>query len=251
MNYGLTDDQLASFHRQGFVGPLGGIDTGEIDEIHDGVREEVLRPDDYPLEGKAAHRGNDRHRDSPAVWGLVSHPAVAGRVRDVLGSDLAVWSSNLWDKPPGAPAVPWHQGSYTHPIHPQVTVTAWIALTEVDRDNGCLELVPETNRRPIPHVEADSDVFDDAADTSAFDPSSAVPMELAPGEFCLFAARTVHGSSANDSDRRRTGLSARYIPPSVNVDERASAIYDDYRVVQVTGTDEYGLNDTAAPPTDT
>jgi len=98
-------------------------------------------------------------------------------------------------------------------------VTAWVALTHSNESNGAMSVVPGTHLiDQVPH----RDTFDNnnlltrgqeiAVD---MDTSSAVRLDLKPGEISLHHVRTVHGSPPNLSDGRRIGYAIRYIPTSV------------------------------------
>ena len=50
------------------------------------------------------------------------------------------------------------------------------------------------------------------ADTSQFDENTAQYIELQPGQVSLHDIGVLHGSAANTSGRRRTGLALRYMP---------------------------------------
>jgi ectoine hydroxylase-related dioxygenase (phytanoyl-CoA dioxygenase family) len=52
-------------------------------------------------------------------------------------------------------------------------------------------------------------------DTSLVDDSSAVNIELPPGSASLHDGMTIHGSNPNRSQRRRCGLTMRFITPEV------------------------------------
>ena len=85
-------------------------------------------------------------------------------------------------------------------------------------ENSCLQIVPGSHRKVIPHVKATSDMaFGQMGDLGFVDTNNAVNLEMQPGEFVLFNERTLHHSEANRSDKRRIGLAVRVILPIVKV----------------------------------
>ncbi len=49
-------------------------------------------------------------------------------------------------------------------------------------------------------------------DESSFDVSTAVDLELAPGQMSMHDVYMIHGAAANRSTQRRTGVALRYMP---------------------------------------
>jgi ectoine hydroxylase-related dioxygenase (phytanoyl-CoA dioxygenase family) len=67
----------------------------------------------------------------------------------------------------------------------------------------------------------EGNVFGTRIKGDQFDESTAVDLELAPGEFHLHHAKEIHGSNANTSDRRRCGYTMRYMSTAVKFNEDA------------------------------
>lgn len=74
-------------------------------------------------------------------------------------------------------------------------------------------------------------------------------MELKPGEFFIFNERMPHHSEPNRSQKRRTGLSARYTLPIVAIlDQDSPPLFPGSGCVVVSGEDRLQLNRMAHPP---
>ena len=89
---------------------------------------------------------------------------------------------------------------------------AFIAITEATPENGCLRVIPGSQRevRPFSLVAyADRRV----ARVREVDENAAVDMVLARGQVGLFHCNTVHGSGPNCSSGRRIGLINDYTAP--------------------------------------
>ena len=104
-------------------------------------------------------------------------------------------------------------------LEPQEVVTVWLAIDGSDKGNGCMRVIPGTHGHGFSDYEAvenrDENVFGTRIKQDQFDESKAVDLELAPGEFHLHHAKTIHGSNPNTSDRRRCGYTMRYMPAHV------------------------------------
>ncbi|PSP51023.1 hypothetical protein BRC60_03970 [Halobacteriales archaeon QH_1_68_42] len=185
-----------------------------------------------------------RRRLVEVGYQLCSHPAVVGRLQAVLGENLLLWASTLFNKRPGGDGIPWHQDTAYFDVEPPVTVTAWIALTEATVDNGCLQMIPGTHREHVPHIESESNShFDLVAEPEYVPEKRALDIELSPGEAVLFNERVLHRSHPNTASSPRLGLSARVTVPFARINT------DDPKIL-MTGTDEFGLNQLTEPPAD-
>jgi ectoine hydroxylase-related dioxygenase (phytanoyl-CoA dioxygenase family) len=98
-------------------------------------------------------------------------------------------------------------------------VTAWVALSESNRSNGAMQVIPGTHLLDqIPHHDtfSENNLLTRGQEVAvAVDESQAVSIELEPGEMSLHHVRIVHGSPPNTSPNRRIGYAIRYIPTYV------------------------------------
>lgn len=151
----------------------------------------------------------------PALWDLVHDPRVIGPVADLLGPDLLCWGSSFFNKAPGeARYVPWHQDATYWGLERPDALTAWIAFTESDVENGCLRAVPGSHTVPLDHCDAqdaNNMLYGQERLASAVDEGAAVNVVLRPGEMSLHHLLLVHGSQPNRSGRRRVGFAVRYV----------------------------------------
>jgi hypothetical protein len=154
---------------------------------------------------------------------FVRTAALLDVVETLFGPDLVCWGAHVFCKPAGTGlTVPWHQDAPYWPIRPMAACTVWIALDRSDTDNGCLRVLRGSHRpaRALDHRHDDRPdlALNLAIDEAALDPAAMVDVELDAGQMSIHDAWTVHGSRANSSDRRRTGLAIRYMP--------ATSLYD-------------------------
>ena len=98
-------------------------------------------------------------------------------------------------------------------------VTVWLALDDVDRENGCMEVIPgshlsfgSSSYRPM-----DTALNTFKSEIADIDLSQAVPFELRRGECSLHDGRIRHGAGANGSHRRRLGYRMRYLSAGVTL----------------------------------
>lgn len=184
------------------------------------------------------------------VFRMVSHPKVLDAVEGVLGPNIIVWSSQWFPKMPGDKTyISWHQDATYWGLHPPNVTTAWIAVSESSRENGCMRVIPGSHAGPLlPQVETyarDNALSRGQEIAVQVEESRAVDLILQPGEMSLHHIGIVHGSNPNKSEKPRIGLAVRFISPEVIQDgaERQMATL-------VRGQDEFGHFDLIHPPQD-
>jgi phytanoyl-CoA hydroxylase len=150
----------------------------------------------------------------------VRHPTWRGLAEALLGEEASARAPDWFHKPPGSDHVtPPHQDNYYFNLKPPSVVTLWMALDEVDRENGCLRYVPGSHRRGIrPHGRSNVPVFTQAiTDYGPADEAREIAVSVHPGDVVAHHCETIHRADANRSrsrDRRAlamifTGVSCR------------------------------------------
>ena len=141
----------------------------------------------------------------------------------LLGPDLLMWVTYGFAKPPGHGLdVDWHQDGRYFPLKPMETVTAWIAIDDVDLEKGCLEMIPGSHRPrrflPIVYHEDWGQRTAIPLGVAEVDTTTAVPLEMAAGRFSMHDPYIIHGSGPNRSTRRRCGIQILYMTRRVRLD---------------------------------
>lgn len=247
----LDIEEIDRFHTDGFVGPFAAMAPAEMASLRPAITELLASdPDPYPEQGfHARHvpKNHNRFLDSELAFSLSTHPAIVDAATSIYGEDLLLWRAHFFDKGPGGKEIPWHQDYAYWPLEPAVIISAWLAIDLVTAENSCMQIVPGSHRRLIPHVKATPDMaFLEMADPDLVDEAidelgPPVDIELEPGQFILFNERVLHHSNANRSELPRCGLSIRLVPPMVKV-----LTYDsqNHALPIVSGTDRLGFNQT-------
>ena len=244
--FALTEDQVKFFFENGYLAPLKLFSPEEMADLLHEIEEEAFEPGKLGFEyGKmfefkptpiydGIRNGRDRHLDCPSVLKLSLQQGVADRVAQLMGPDLLLWRTQLLPKFPGAPETAWHQvstftmsGKLLRPVleppdrDDLFNCTVWLALEDVDLDNGAMQFWRGSHKKPLHKVkiqggqtfartsfELMADIKPDEVDT--------VPLKA--GEFLIFHERTVHGAPPNNSKtRRRFGMNYRICRPDVHI----------------------------------
>jgi len=251
----LTPDEVTTFKEQGYLGPYPMMTPDEMALLTPRV-EVVIESDPFVDTGsgntppgdttRSYNRLHNRHLDHRVIYDLATHPEIVGRMASLYGADLLLWRTNFFIKYPGSKRIPWHQDFNYWPLEPPVICSAWIAVDPSTVENSCLQVIPGSHRKVIPHVKATKDMFfNEMGDKKYYDDEQAIDLEMKPGEFILFNERTLHHSHPNTSEKRRIGLAVRVILPFVTVLKYDSP---EHGLPVIHGEDRMGFNRVVEPP---
>jgi len=132
-------------------------------------------------------------------------------------NELRIWHDQIQYKPAtSGGALAWHQDSpYWGILTPKdQQVTAWIALDDVDVDNGCMKMVPRSQHwgNAIDWLHTIKN-FDDMEQVKEFE-GHAVEVKACPvarGEIHFHHSLTWHGSGPNQSGRPRRAIALHFV----------------------------------------
>lgn len=215
----LTGEQIAAFNRDGYLKGIRIFDQAEIADIRryfDALLARTIAAggDSYSI--STAHLRYGR------VYDLLTDPRIVARIRDLLGENLIAWGSHFFCKMPGdGKRVSWHQDASYWPLSPSKAVTAWLAIDDATVENACMRFIPGSHR--LGHLTYTLSENDEAnvlnqTVTGAETLGEPVNVGLQAGEISIHSDLLLHGSEANQSNRRRCGLTLRYCPADVRAD---------------------------------
>lgn len=229
----VTDLDFAHFRKQGFLLIRNALNAAEVasavaatealcagrvpgfDEYRyeAGAREqlEALAPE---RRQDAIRKLNAFVRHEPRMRRLAAHDGLLALLRCLLDDEPLLFQDMALLKPPRiGREKPWHQ-DFAYFNLPQGTqvVGAWLALDEALVENGCMHIVPGSQREgPVIHFQRrDWQICDTDVQTQR---CLALPMQ--PGDCLLFDGLLHHGTPPSHSDLRRRALQFHYRPASV------------------------------------
>ena len=247
--YGLTTDQVDRYHDDGWAGPFTLISEEEMADVRRKIDDEILEPGKKQGLPESKYFDN-QHLYNRCVYELLSHPNLVEKTASILGPHLVLWRTNFQIKAPLSEQgdwdteIPWHQDCAYYQISPNVNLSAWIAVDETTRENGCMQVISGSHKRLYPHITTKGlDRFSKHADPASFDAGKAVNIELKAGQFAFFNESTLHYSPPNRSEKRRFGITPRITVPFVKVSRRESL-----NVLMLKGEDYMGAYNVVDPP---
>jgi len=163
----------------------------------------------------------DRHFDQEFIWQIAANPNILDNVTALLGPNVLLLSTHFFCKyGPQENFVAWHQDLKYWGLDPPIEVSAWYAVDDSDRDNGCMRVIPCIHKdRLLDHGKSDQSgnllSINQEVKVTDDEEKEAVDCILRAGEISLHGGMLIHGSLSNRSSRRRCGLTVRYIPTHV------------------------------------
>ncbi|MEI5099860.1 ectoine hydroxylase [Streptomyces sp. PmtG] len=153
-----TDEELAGFDRDGFLAVDQLLSPDEVAEYHAELERLVndpgMRADERSIvepRSQEIRSVFEVHKISELFGRLAADPRIAGRARQILGSDVYVHQSRINVKPGfGASGFYWHSDFETWHAEDGLpamrTVSVSIALTRNHDTNGGLMIMPGSHR---------------------------------------------------------------------------------------------------------
>jgi len=222
MNYDLRPDEVDSYRRNGYLFPLEVFDNHRVAEIITELEQARADARQRGLEaGLSQLLRTNAHLLLPFVNRVARTPQLLDRVTSILGPDVLLWSAEFFIKPARTDKiVSWHQDlTYWGLGETDEELTAWLALSDVSPESGCMRFIPGSHRqRILPH----RDTFDESNLLSRgqevavdVDENDAVDDELQAGQVSFHHGRIFHASGPNRSAHDRVGLVFRFLTPEV------------------------------------
>lgn len=212
----LSAEQIAGFNERGYIRPIPIFTETEIAEIRayfDALLQQVVAAggDSYSI--STAHLTYGRVHD------LLTDSRIVACVQDVLGEDVVGWGSHFFCKMPrDGKSVAWHQDASYWPLTPTRAVTVWLAIDDADVENACMRFISGSHHHGHLTYRPSGSHEDNVLNQTVENPEQfGEPVDdiLRAGEISIHSDLLLHGSEANNSDRRRCGLTLRYAHGSV------------------------------------
>ena len=236
----LTSNQLKQYKDEGYVAPLNVLTKDEANEIRNEIE---FIENKWPEELEGTGR-NYVHLISP-VFDKVSHnEKILNAVESIIGKNILVCGTTLFIKNPSEKGfVSFHQDAKYIGFEPYNWVTAWLAITDANEENGCMRMWSGSHKEKI---KDHKDTYDQNNLLTRGQTVQDVPIEkttpniLKAGQLSLHHPMIVHGSGPNKSNQRRIGFVIQsYI--GTNVDQVLGKVF----VQQARGKDTFKYHEHA------
>ena len=240
----LSEKQIRHFEDWGYVVAPGALRDAELSPVRAAIAEAVDRKArQLHAEKEIVHLHEDAsftrrlakvHEDagteefawnnevfSRAIYDLLMTPAVLDVAESLLGPELTV-NGDYWVRPklPGGrrTTLPWHQDSgYYGPASLALPILSlWIPLVDVNERNGCLKVIPGSNKWGLLPSQSNGMHLVPTEDVEARGEPRSLPMRA--GDILAFGQYTFHASGENSSDEVRWSIDLRYSPTGYDME---------------------------------
>jgi non-haem Fe2+, alpha-ketoglutarate-dependent halogenase len=239
----LTTDQIHQYKEKGFVAPIDVLTFDEAKKI----RAEIENIENqWPNEIKGLGR-NYVHMLSPVLDNVCHNSKILDAVESIIGKNILICGTTLFIKNPKQKGfVSFHQDAKYIGLEPHNWVTAWIAVTEANEENGCMRMWAGSHKKELQehNQKFDEDNLLTRGQTVENVPiKETTPIVLKAGQMSLHHPTIVHGSGLNKSNDRRIGFVIQSYIGS-NVDQVLGKMY----VQQARGNDIYKFHEHTKRP---
>ncbi|HEX8372578.1 MAG TPA: phytanoyl-CoA dioxygenase family protein [Chthoniobacterales bacterium] len=215
----ISKEQEEQFREDGYCVVDGLFDPDELREI-EAFFEEYKNVGGKVYDGgrgydeidpaKTQLRAMHPHRYSKKAETWLLNQNVASVLEVLLGKPPLAAQSMYYFKPPGARGQGMHQDNFYLLAAPATCIAAWTAIDAAEVENGCLYVVPGSNKKGIFCPEtAKEETWFEYGDTHIKPfprEMKPIPVEVPKGSTMFFGGHLIHGSGPNRSKHtsRRT-----------------------------------------------
>jgi ectoine hydroxylase-related dioxygenase (phytanoyl-CoA dioxygenase family) len=226
--YPLSDQQIADFRRDGHIHLPGVCSPEEVaayravitETAHDNFNES--RPiEDRDAYGKAFLQTLNLRRKSAGVRQYVLARRFASIASRLLGEErIRIYHEQALFKEPGGAHSPLHQDQYYWPLDTEFALGMWMPLVDVSLDMGPILFASGSQVEGFVGQLAISDESEDILGDLVEEKGYPIWQQaMTAGDATFHLGWTIHGASANDSDRMREAMIVTYYPDGTRVDE--------------------------------
>lgn len=189
------------------------------------------------------------HKIFPNLIDCLQNERIISGMRKEIGENIKCVQGIYFIKSPGSAGVTWHQDEYYLPSRDKSLIGVWIALDDVDEQNGGLKIIPGSHKEGFLYPMVTQENGRPGVSISECNLSQHIlNVKMKAGDVLLFDGYLLHASDYNKtSDRYRDSLvfhcmraeSLFPYKPSENFEGRRK-YPDDFRdIVMISGQDPY------------
>ena len=205
MSY-LSLNQLKQYNDEGFISPIDIFSEGKAKDIRNEI--EIIEKK-FPNELERSGRYN-AHLISPLLDSIVHNSKILDTVQSLIGKNILVCGTTLFIKDPNKKGfVSYHQDAKYIGLEPYNWVTAWVAITDSNEENGCMRMWPGSHKDKIKEHNQmfnKDNLLTRGQTVNNVPIKNTTPLILKAGQMSLHHPMVIHGSGLNKSKDRRIGF---------------------------------------------
>ena len=204
----------SDYERDGFVVVRGFLAGSDLERLQSELRRYIQDVAPRSAEGDVFYADPKRPETLKQMHRLELDPFFEKYQHSARWSELAecllgesgnVHGVEWFNKPPGGSSpTPPHQDNYYFCLTPPKVLTMWLALDDIDEDNGCMRYLPGSHLRGIRrHALTQTSGFSQGiADYGEEEQQQEAVIRAKPGDLLVHHGNTIHRAEANRSSTR-------------------------------------------------
>jgi len=234
----LSSNQIQEFNDKGYVAPIDVLTRDQTIKIR---KEIEFIEKKFPEEIENSGRYN-AHLISPLLDNVVHSSKILDAVESIIGKNILVCGTTLFIKNPNEKGfVSYHQDAKYIGLEPYNWVTAWVAITNANEENGCMRMWAGSHKDNLKNHNQkfnEGNLLTRGQTVENVPENELKPLVLNAGQMSLHHPTLVHGSGLNKSNDRRIGFVIQsYIGSNVK------QVLGKNAVQIARGNDEFGYHD--------
>jgi ectoine hydroxylase-related dioxygenase (phytanoyl-CoA dioxygenase family) len=219
----ITPEKIDYFRENGFVKVDDILNEAEVDELRQHLEEVMGARGGNSLatdhEGGAYFKVLNQRVNTWRDHGGMARVVLSNRFADAakqltgFGGIRLFHDHALFKMPQDSKPTPWHQDWPYWPMNETTALSIWIALDDVDENNGCMMFVPKSqkikNLKGINLVNPE-DIFS-LSGASEIDRNTAAVVRMKAGSCTFHDGLTFHYANANRTDKPRRALAVIFM----------------------------------------
>ena len=205
MSY-LSSNQLKQYKDEGFISPINIFTNEKAKKIRNEI--EIIEKK-MPHELEKSGRYN-AHLISPLLDEVTHDLKILDAVQSIIGENILVCGTTLFIKNPNEKGfVSYHQDAKYIGLEPHNWVTAWVAITDSNEENGCMRMWSGSHKDNLKEHDQkfnEGNLLTRGQTVKNVPIEKTTPLILKAGQMSLHHPAVVHGSEQNNSDDRRIGF---------------------------------------------
>ena len=176
---------------------------------------------------------------------VCNNTKILDAVESLIGKNILICGTTLFIKNPNEKGfVSFHQDAKYIGLEPHNWVTAWIAVTDANEENGCMRMWSGSHKNDLQYHNQkfdENNLLTRGQTVENVPMNETKPVILKAGQISLHHPKVVHGSCLNKSNDRRIGFVVQsYI--GTNVKQVLGKMY----VQQARGDDTFNYHEHVA-----
>ena len=235
-----TEQDVRTYQERGFIQYENFFTKAEMDRLRAAIDKAIAENRDRVLGAEGGGRHGEEYEkvfnqmtnlwvDSPVAKEFAFSERLAETVRRLSrAAHVRIYHDHAMVKPGGQQSrqTNWHQDAPYWPMDPVGSVSAWIAVDDVTRENGCLHFVPGSHKfgpqEEISLTDEDDSIVAKMKERG-YEVAEPEAMEMEAGGVTFHHGCNFHFAGVNRTDQPRRAFAMIYIPDGVTFTGGAEA----------------------------